>query len=305
MNVILVANDNSKEGKFSQMKVEVLNTLSNILFIKQLYPDFKIIFFVDETTKQYYSDLGLLDFVDEVNESVLNRSYDINKEVFWAYSKIFALRATPAPCVMFDLDYRIFDDIREIGFFNSDVGAYCFEDVLERPYYLKPEECLDKIEIPKDFDWDDLSINVSSLYFKENDFKNLYCDWIINYMYAWSFEHRNDTKNYSDSIILFAEQYMLNQLIKKHNKKISVIIDDSHSKPLPDYGVSLGTNAQNYYKYVYHYGRMKSFFDTNSQEYSIEIDTIVNYVNYKIKNEKGVNHINDLKNNPKYERYFR
>ena len=249
--------------------------------------------------------MGIISLFDEVNTSLLNRNYSIDKNVFWSYSKLFALRATNAPCMIFDLDYRIFGDIRELGFFNQDVGAYSIENINGKFYYWTPDKCLENLDVPKNFDWDNFAINVSSLYFKDNEFKNLYCDWVINYMYEWTFKHQGDEADYTDSIILFAEQYMLNQLIKKYNKKIALIIDDGQEAPLPPYGVSIGLNAQNYTEYVYHYGRLKKTFDKNSEQYDLELRTIHGYANYKIENKEHLSILNDIYENPKYERYFR
>lgn len=305
MNVILVANNNSKDGNFLQWKPEVLTTVSNILFLRQLYPEFNFTLFVDHITEKYYTDLGITKLFNEINTSVLNRNYSIDKKTFWAYSKLFALRATPAPCVIFDLDFRVFNDIDDIGFFDYDIGAYCLENIEDKYYYSKPEECLKDMTIPTDFEWDEFSVNVSSLYFKDSEFKNIYCDWVINYMYEWSHLHKEDDKNYGDNLILFSEQYMLNQLIKKHNKKVSLLIDDSQEKPLPKNYVSLGLNGKNYFQYVFHFGRSKTLFNKDSKEYQIEIDTIVNYANEKIKNKEMLEILNDINQNNEYERYFR
>lgn len=305
MNVILVANDNKKNGEFLQWKPEVLTTVSNLLFLKQMYPEYNYVLYVDSTTEKYYGDLGITQLFDEINTSVLNRNYSIDKKAFWAYSKIFALRATPAPCVIFDLDFRVFDDIRALGYFSYDVGAFCLENIKGKYYYSKPEECLQGINVPRDFDWDEFSVNVSSLYFKDSEFKNIYCDWVINYMYDWSFVHKNDTMDYGDNIILFSEQYMLNQLIKKHNKTTALLVDDTQEEPLPKNYISLGLNKTNNFNYVYHFGRTKTLLVRDSKEYNIEIDTIVNYANLKIKDQKGLEILNNINTNKQYERYFR
>lgn len=305
MNVILVANDNSKNGDFLQWKPEVLTTVSNILFLKQLYPEFNFIFYVDQTTERYYSELGILDLFDNVNNTVLNRNYSLDKKTFWAYSKIFALRATPGPCVIFDLDFRVFNDIKKLGYFDYDMGAYCLENIEDKYYYSEPQVCLDGLNIPSDFNWDEFSVNVSSLYFKDSEFKNMYCDWVINFMYEWSFNHREDQKDYGDNLILFAEQYILNQMVRKFGKKVSLLIDDFQEKKLPENYVSLGLNNKNYFEYVYHFGRSKRLFEKDSEQYKIEVDTIVNYANFKIKNQKGLDILNRINSNKDYERYFR
>lgn len=305
MNIILVANDNSKDGNYKQLKPEVLTTISNILFLKQLYPEYKIIMYVDDTTQKYYNELGVLSLVDEVNTSVLNRNYNIDKKTFWAYSKIFALRATSAPCVIFDLDFRIFEDIRSLGFFKYDLGAYSLENIENKYYYSQPEECLKGLQVTKDFSWDEFAVNVSCLYFKKSEFKNTYCDWVINFIYGWSFHHKDDNFDYGDNLILFAEQYMLNQFIKKYGQITTLLIDDMQEKKLPKNYMSIGLNEKNYFKYLFHLGRFKRVLLEEPEKYKLEVDTIVHFANEKIKDKRGLEILNNVNSNKDYERCFR
>jgi hypothetical protein len=94
-------------------------------------------------------------------------------------------------------------------------------------------------------------------------------------------------------------------MVRKFGKKVSLLIDDFQEKKLPENYVSLGLNNKNYFEYVYHFGRSKRLFEKDSEQYKIEVDTIVNYANFKINNQKGLDILNRINSNKDYERYFR
>jgi hypothetical protein len=138
MNVIWVAEDIRKDGSFTQTKAELMCTVSCVLFVKQYYPEFKRIFFVDDFTKEYYNQLGVLELFDEVNDTLLNEPIKIDKDIFWAASKVLAQRITPGPTITFDLDFRIYDDISKLGVFDGDVSCLWLEEI-NNEFYGKPE----------------------------------------------------------------------------------------------------------------------------------------------------------------------
>ena len=182
MNVIWVAEDIKKDQSFKQTKAEVLCTLSCLLFIKQYYPDSKTIFFVDDYTKKYYEQFGFLELFDEVNNILLNKKIEgIDRNVFWAAGKILAQKNTPGPTLTIDLDFRIFNDVSKLGVFDGDICGLWLE-VINDDYYFNPTQALNYAELEWKYNWDDLALNVSFLYLKNESFKNLYCDLAIEYM---------------------------------------------------------------------------------------------------------------------------
>lgn len=305
MNSLWVANDNNKQGDWKLSKTELLSMISNVLFVEKFYPSFKRILFLDDFTKKYFEQFRITSLFDEINLSVLNKNYKINSKIFWAFSKLLCQRATKGPTVIFDLDFRLFKDLNKINFFHYDIGAYSFESIDGKYYYSTPEHCLENIIINKNFDWDRFAISVCCLYIKDNDFKNEYCDFAIDYMYQWTSNHKNDDKLYGENYILFVEQYMLAQHAKRRNKKVGVIVGDEQDGELPSYGVDLGLTKTSYTEYVYHYGTNKPKFDYGSDFYNLEVETIRNFANENIKNQDGLDILNDIANLKDDEGCFR
>jgi hypothetical protein len=111
MNALWVAHDRNKDSSWKQSKPELLSLVSNLLFVRKFFPNFNRILFADDHTKKYLSQFNIPSLFNEVNTSVLNKSYKINPKFFWAYSKILAQRATKGPTVIFDLDFRLFQNL--------------------------------------------------------------------------------------------------------------------------------------------------------------------------------------------------
>ncbi len=294
MNAIWVAHDRYKDYSWKQSKPELLCLVSNLLFVKKYFPNYHRILYCDDHTKKYLSQFNIPYLFDEINTKILNKNYKINPKFFWAYSKILAQRATQGPTIIFDLDFRLFKDISQLGFFKYDVGAYCFESIANKYYYSKPDFILKDIVIGTDFEWDGYSLNVSCLYIKDNSFKNIYCDYALDYMYQWSSLIKDKEMEYVENYILFAEQYMLAQFIKKYNKKVAVLINDEQDGPIPSYGVDLGITLEKSSNFVYHYGNNKKDYAVGKDRYKIEIDTIRNHAEYALNDDVGLKILNEI-----------
>ena len=295
MNVIWVAEDVKKDGTFKQSKPELMCTVSCVLFIKHYYPDFKRIFFVDNFTKEYYNQFGILELFDEVNDTLLNEPIDIDKDVFWAASKILAQRMTPGPTITFDLDFRFYDDISKLGAFDGDVGCFWFEEI-GNEFYGKPENLLKYPNLKWDFNWTDNSLNVSFLYLKNEEFKKLYCDLALEFMRSsYGRVPKNLGKIPNDKFILFVEQYMLYQLCLVHDQKVKILIDDFY--PISGDIVSgCGVNMSNCGEYVYHFGNHKQLMNPNNEIYWFEVNRCYEVTNKNIKDEYGLTVFNTIYN---------
>lgn len=306
MNVIWVAEDIKKDQSFKQTKAEVLCTLSCLLFIKQYYPDFKTIFFVDDYTKKYYEQFGFMELFDEINDTLLNEPIQgIDRNVFWAAGKILAQRNTPGPTLTIDLDFRIFNDISKLGVFDSDICCLWLE-AINRQFYFNPTEALEYPGLDWKYDWSDLALNVSFLYLKNEDFKNSYCDLALEYMKSCfgKLPELND-KVERNKFILFAEQYMLHQLAKEQGQQIKLLIDNFY--PIPksvDYIKSSGIDMANCGFHFYHYGDHKTKMINKEPHFYNEISKCYFAVNSKIKDEGCVNIFNKIYNISEYEGCF-
>jgi len=295
MNVIWVAEDVKKDGTFKQSKPELMCTVSCVLFMKHYYPDFKRIFFVDNFTKYYYNQFGILELFDEVNDTLLNEPIDIDKDVFWAASKILAQRMTPGPTITFDLDFRIYDDISKLGVFDGDVSCLWLEET-NNQFYGSPENLLKYPNLKWDFDWSDNALNVSFLYLKNEEFKNKYCDLALEFIRSsYGRIPKNLDRVQNNKFILFVEQYMLYQLCLVNNQNVKLLIDDFY--PIKDNLISgCGINMSTCGNYFYHFGDHKKLINSNDEFYWNEINRCYEITNKNIKDEYGLEVFNKIYN---------
>ena len=298
MNAIWVANKN-KNNNFILSKVEVLCTVSCLSFIKHYYPDFKTIFFVDNYTKEYYNQFGILDLFDEVNDTLLDRETNINSDIFWASGKLLAQRSVQGPIVTIDLDFRLFSDIKEMGFFDADISCLWLEtdegkySVFDR--YLRPEKALENTNLVYDFDWDSKALNVSILHLKNDDFKNIYCDLSIEYMTEASKHLKGEyTKFEKDGYIMFCEQYMLHELAKKYNQKIKTIIKDYQVGELPSYISSIGVEYMLAGMHINHYASGKPELRTRGELCKNELNHMYSVTNNITTNKRYLDIFNKI-----------
>ncbi len=302
MNVIWVSENINKSSQFKLDKAQILCTISNLLFIKHFNPNFNTIFFVDKTNKKYYSDLGILDLFDEVNDFILDKPIKINKKVFWSAGKILAQRYTEGPTLTVDLDFRIFSDVKQLGVFNSDITCLWLENIQNSEFYFNPEHGSSLFNIDKIHHWSKYALNVSFLYLKNEWFKNLYCDYILDLMEK-SFDviEYNENRIINNKPILFLEQYMLHQLSMEYYQQINLLIDNYENLPKnQNYLNSIGVSMSNCPNYFYHYGDHKKIFENKGIEFDNEISCNYNITNSIIKNKKGLdifNYIHSLDKN--------
>jgi hypothetical protein len=243
---------------------------------------------------------------DEVNEELLNKPIDgIDRNIFWAAGKILAQRHTKGPTLTMDLDFRIFNDISKFGVFDEDICCLWLE-VIDRQFYFKPSQALEYSGLDWKYDWSDLALNVSFLYLKNEDFKNLYCDLSLNYMKSCFGKLPEITDRVEkNKFILFAEQYMLHQLAKEHGQQIKLLIDNFSLIPKSaNYIKSSGIDMSNCGFHFYHYGDHKSKMINKESHFYNEINSCHFVVNNVIKNKECVNIFNKIYNISEYEGCF-
>jgi len=304
MNVIMVAEDINKDGSFKQTKGEIMCTVSNLAFIKHYYPDFHTILFVDKFTRPYYESFGITELFDEVNDIMLDEHVDIDKNVFWAAGKLMAQRITPGPTLTMDLDFWVCADISMFGIFDSDISCLWVEEINEK-YYHRHEDALKNSNLKIECDWDQYGINVSFLYLKDEEFKNTYCDLSIEYMKSMYGKIPNNL-SFEDKTkyILFAEQYLLNQIAKKYNKKVKVLVDDFYDITNLKHVESIGVHMKTCPKYIYHMGNHKHDYRAKNSFALEGIERFYKTTTSVITDDRFIRVINNIYNKSEYEGCF-
>jgi hypothetical protein len=292
----MVAEDINKDGSFKQTKGELMCMVSSLAFIKHFYPHFNTIFFVDKFTKGYYNSYGILDLFDEVNDTLLDQEVLIDKNIFWAAGKIIAQRETKGPTITLDLDFWLFSDIEKLGVFDSDVSCLWVEEI-DYQYYQRPKVALMDSGLDWNYNWGEHALNVSFLFLNDNNFKNEYCELAIEYMkskygkISKKLPFKEKTKH-----ILFAEQHMLNELVKIKNKQVKVLIDNFYNVDNLNYVHSVGVNMSNCGNHIYHMGNHKEQFASETEFAKRMVESFYQTTVSRTTNTKFIKVIENLYN---------
>ena len=145
-------------------------------------------------------------------------NYDINREMFWAGGKIFALREQKTPIAMIDTDMIVWSDISTK--LNEKIVAIHNEPLIPEIYKVK-----EYFKMKKDYkfdhrlDWNVYPSNTAFLYISDKEFKNFYCNESISFMQ--SSQDDSDTLSY----MVFAEQRLLSMCAKISDINIRYMIN--------------------------------------------------------------------------------
>ena len=204
---------------FSFVPAEIDVFVASVLLWKHTYPQFKTHFICDAATKKYFSKY--LNLFDKVIEKKFNTN--INKQVFWAASKIEALKSVPAPCCHIDLDFYNWVNLEPCGIFDYDMVASFEEET--KNYYLKKEDAMRGIKL--DVNITGKAFNTSFMFFKNDTLKNSFCDTAISYMTQASRQDLSAIFNRDKSLyMIFAEQQLFGEVAEKNNVRVKTLIKE-------------------------------------------------------------------------------
>jgi len=135
--------------------------------------------------------------------------------------------------------------------------------------------------------------------------EEIYCDLAIQYMKSMYGKIPNDlTFDEKTKYILFAEQYLLNQIAKKNNKKVKVLVDDFYNIKHLDYVESIGVNMKNCPNYIYHMGNHKEEYRKKNSFATEGIERFYKKTKSVITDQKFMEVMNNIYNKSEYEGCF-
>jgi len=208
-----------KINDFNFTPAEIDVFIASVLLWKHTYPQFKTHFVCDSATKKYFKKhLGIF---DEVIEYKFNKN--INRKVFWAASKIEALKCIPAPVCHIDLDFYNWINLEPFGIFDYDMVA-AFEEETKN-FYLKKEDAMRGVKL--DVDITGAAYNTSFMFFKTNDIKNKFCLTSISYMIQASKRDLYPIFNSNKSLyMIFAEQQLFGEVAVNNNVNVKTLVKE-------------------------------------------------------------------------------
>lgn len=223
---------------------------ASILTWKHFYPESTTTLYCDSSSKQLIEEIGILHLWDSVNTEVLDRNqYDFNEDAFWASSKLKVINELTAPFTVVDLDLFIKQKFIPEEYWNRGVIGN-FQEITTR-HYPEPRTIKKYMTLP-DFDWDEYAINVAFLYIGDEDLRKEYAKTALEWMHSMS--------KYGGTInglnMVFCEQKLLWQLVKKHNVDYKFLFNETlvcHKNKWEVNNLGLFSN-EDQYKYAVHFG---------------------------------------------------
>ena len=138
----------------------------------------------DDTGAQYYRSLGLTDLWDGGIFTYLN---DIPSAIdpctFWAAGKLYALAATPAPCVMLDTDFIVWHSLSE--HWHRPL-AVIHREALNPAIYPAPSAFVlaPSYHFPTNWNWHEPACNTALTYFGNDTLRKTYVGQAMDFMQA-------------------------------------------------------------------------------------------------------------------------
>ena len=182
-------------------------------------------FYADTPAYDWFKGHDLLDLWDGgVDHTTLDQIPEaVNQTIFWAGSKLFALRAEPAPVAMVDTDIIIWKSLgRRL---HSSLTVLHREGLID---CYPPKECL-KIRPGYKFDpkwnWRVHPCNTAFAFFKDQDFKAQYTEKAIDFMMG-----NEEDPMESVSQMVFAEQRILAMEAVKSGVRINTLVKDPYQE---------------------------------------------------------------------------
>ena len=194
--------------EFNMRDFDILTMILSTLYWRKNNGNIKLV--ADKQVISYVINKKLEFIWNEIQEI---EDYDINRNMFWAGGKIFALKEQESPIVMLDTDMIVWNDISPK--LKKKVVAIHDEPIILDIYKGKDYFKMKNNYVFNDsFDWTVYPSNTALLYIEDEEFKDFYCKESIRFMR--SSQDDSDTLSY----MVFAEQRLLSMCAKL--KKINI-----------------------------------------------------------------------------------
>jgi len=198
--------------EFNMRDFDILTMILSALYWRKNNGNIKLV--ADKQVISYLINKKLEFIWNEIQEI---EDYDINRNMFWAGGKIFALKEQESPIVMLDTDMIVWNDISPK--LKEKVVAIHDEPIILDIYKGKDYFKMKNNYVFNDsFDWTVYPSNTALLYIEDEEFKDFYCKESIRFMRS----SQDDSATLS--YMVFAEQRLLSMCAKLKNINIGYMI---------------------------------------------------------------------------------
>ena len=268
--------ENIKGKKSFYEKFDFLMMFASVVQWKKHHPDFHCVLYADKMTLEVITNLGAKNLWDETQ--VLKTNKSINKRVFWAASKLQALRFLEEPVIIMDNDFVVYTSFKK--FLHQKVIVSHIEDGLN--YYITPTDHFVKQVKHLINRYKQEAVNCSFVYFPDHKFMQHYAKTSLELM-----QELSRLKAPNSKYLILAEQLLLKHLMDLNEIKYIPLLDKVYNCLTNVYtnrtkGL-IKTNDQNLF--FRHYWMDKPRIKQNKKGFSLEEESnnLINVIKNAVK----------------------
>jgi len=258
--------ENIRDNDSQYDRLNTLLLLSSPYLWKKHHPTHTTILTTDQRTYNFLEKINGLHIWDQVD--ILPKNKHVDKNIFWASSKLEKLRFVKGPSILMDHDFLVYKNLDQ--YFN-DVPFFAHEENGEHYYdttwnaYIR--EVSDLILRPAPH-----AINCCFCYYPDSDFVNTYARISLEVM-----EKFTKLKVPNSRFLIFAEQLVLKHLLDFYGIKYDTLLNEKwHSKGRyfepSDKGHIKFEESGTYYR---HYWMDKTSILKNQNGFSLDHETSI------------------------------
>lgn len=214
MNTYWVYENIRKQSSFYN-QLDVLLLLSSASLWKKHHPSFYCILYADSMTIDLLEEMNATRLWDKVKKLPSNNFID--KNIFWASSKLEVLRFIKGPSIIMDHDFLVYKNLEEYltnkPFFAYEEDGDGYYDTSWNPIINKVKDIVSR---PKPH-----AINCCFCYYPDDSFTNFYAEQSLKLMEFFTKEKVPNSK-----YLIFAEQLLLKYLLDFHNIEYDTLLNE-------------------------------------------------------------------------------
>jgi len=241
-------------------KFNVLLLLASVHLWKKHNRDDKCVLYADDLTIDFLNKHRLLEYWDSIK--TLPKPRRINKDIFWAATKVEVLAELNEPAIIMDNDTHFYKPVKHL--LDLDKVYVCNLEEGKGYYPTFIDEYVSKLSIKER--WKPSSVNVSFLNLPDPDFTKEYAEMSLKMM-----EEFTSLKAPNSQYLIFSEQLLLRHLLDKKNIEYNSLISNYWSCKDWDWGsehdkgIWTAEESEVYFK---HYGPLKGWYLNNKKGFS-------------------------------------
>lgn len=261
-----------KEDSYSRMNILLM--LASVRLWKKHHPEDTTYLYCDIITYSLLEKLEVLSLYDKVE--IIDFEEKVNKEHFWASSKLKVLSLQTEPVIIMDCDTLVFKPFKQ--YLESDTVMYTNKEHGRGYYPTSIDPYVRKLSYKAR--WKTDSVNVSFLHLPDPKFTQEYANLSLQLMREFTELGVPNSK-----YLIFAEQLLLKHLLDKNKVKHKAVIKsewDCNNWRWSEIETDGLWNIKESWSHFRHYGPLKKWYkkDDPDHSYKEEMEMLRNCINF-------------------------